>query len=128
MKTRGKIKPSKSSSFMQMIMGGIFAIIGVTVLIPTISKDNDGPVWFGLLWTGGALLGAIFGAINLFTDEGIPTEEFSYTTTLDDDKQQPVPGYRSVESRLNEIKKLKDKNLISHEEYEIKRSKILNEI
>jgi hypothetical protein len=126
MKTKGKIKPSKPVSFIQMIMGGIFAIIGATVLIPQMNQ-TDGPVWFGALWTGMAIVGAIVGAINLFSEEGIPTEEFSYTSKPDN-KPEQTSVHRSTESRLNEINKLRDNHLISEEEYKAKRSKILNDI
>ncbi len=51
----------------QMIGGSIFAIIGVTVVIPMTSKDN-GPVWFGVLWTAAAVVGAVMGGIIAFSD------------------------------------------------------------
>ena len=122
MKTRGKVKPSKPVSFMQMIMGGIFACVGLFVVIPTISK-TDGPVWFGLLWTFAALGGAIVGAINLFSDEGIPTEEFSFTS-----RSTESSNLLTVEQRLKDINSLRDKGLITEEECEAKRAELLKEI
>lgn len=124
MKTRGKVKPSKPVSFMQVIMGGIFACIGLFVLIPKM-EETHGPVWFGVLWTFAALVGAVIGAINLFSDEGIPTEEFSFTSEASDvSKPQP----RTTEQRLKEIADLKDKGLITEEEYRTKRAELLKEI
>lgn len=107
---------------MQMIMGGIFAFIGLFVIIPQITK-HDGPVWFGVIWTLGALGGAIFGAINAFSDEGIPTEEFSYRSETGDHNQ-----VRTYENRLREISDLRDKGLISEEDYNQKKAELLKEI
>jgi hypothetical protein len=122
MKTKGKVKPSKPVSFMQMIMGGIFSCIGLFVIIPIMAKIN-GPVWFGLIWTFVALAGAIIGAINLFSDEGIPTEEFSFTSDSKDSSQP-----RTAEQRLKDINDLRDKGLITEEEYKTKRAELLKEI
>ena len=44
------VKPGKAASVLGMIVGGIFLVLGVTIVIPTF-----GP--FGLLWT--AVAGAI---------------------------------------------------------------------
>jgi hypothetical protein len=120
MKTKGRIKPSKPVSFCQMVGGGIFAIIGLTVIIPGM-KESGGPIWFGGLWTLLAGTGALIGAYNLFSEEGIATEEFSYTSETS--RSNP-----SIESRLMRLNELKHKGLISNHEYESKRSELLNQL
>ncbi len=84
---------------------------------------SNGPVWFGVIWTLAALGGAIFGAINCFSDEGIPTEEFSYRSETGDHNQ-----VRTHENRLREISDLREKGLISEEEYKQKKAELLKEI
>jgi len=114
-----QIKPSKPMGFFQMIGGTIFTIIGLTVVIPMASKD-DGPVWFGLLWTGAAAVGAIMGAINAFSDKGIPTEEIVSDST-------DTRVTRSTEDRLCELDDIRRRELISPEEYAETRKRILGE-
>lgn len=65
MKTKGRIKPSKPVSFAQMVGGGIFAVIGLTVVIPA-TKEIGGPMRFGGLWTLLAAIGALIGAYNFW--------------------------------------------------------------
>ena len=120
MKTKGRIKPSKPVALGQMVGCGAFAIIGLTVIIPAI-KENGGPMWLGVLWTLLTAAGSIVGAYNLFSEEGIATDEFSYTS-------EPQTPDRSTKDRLGELKELKESGLISTEEYESKRSHLLNRL
>jgi hypothetical protein len=122
MKTKGRIKPSKPVAFGQMVGSAVFAVIGLTVIIP-LMREDDGPVWFGVIWTLLALVGAVTSAYNFFSEEGIATEEFSYTS----EGQTQIPE-RSIEIRLRELKKLKEQGLIRADEYESKRSDLLNQI
>jgi len=103
-----------------MVGGGVFAIIGLTVVIPAM-KENGGPLWFGGLWTLLAATGGLIGAYNFFSEEGIATEEFSYTS-------EPKTSNPSIESRLSKLNELKEKGLINAHEYELKRSELLNQI
>src|SRR5262245_6767461 len=119
MKQNIRIKPSKPMSAAQMIVGIILALVGVSVVIPMMSKDG-GPAWFGLLWTGVALIGAIIGAINAFSDKGIPTEEIVSDSIN-------APQMKSTEGRLRELDDLQQKKLISQDEYTETRKRILDE-
>ena len=121
MKRNIQIKPSKQTGMAQMIGGAIFTIIGLTVVIPMMVKNN-GPVWFGLLWTAVAAIGAIMGAINAFSDKGIPTEEI-ITESSDTGIARP----RTTEERLRELDEMRGKELISDEEYAETRKRILDE-
>ena len=102
-----------------MIGGIVFTLIGLVVVIPLMSQNN-GPVWFGVLWTGAAAVGAVMGAINAFSDKGIPTEEI---VSAGDE----APNTRSTEDRLRELDDLRQKNLISPEEYIETRKRILDQ-
>ena len=113
------IKPSKSAAVGQMIVATIFTFIGLLVVIPAISKAG-GPVWFGILWTGIAATGAIRGAINAFSDHGIPTREIVSDA-------QEAPPIRSTEERLRKLDDLLQKKLISETEYNDTRKRILDE-
>jgi hypothetical protein len=119
MKKRVQIKPSKPAGVAQMIAGSIFAIIGLAVVIPLMIKAN-GPVWFGVLWTLAAVVAAIMGAINAFTDRGIPTEEI-----VSDSSESGIA--RSTEDRLRELDDMREKKLISKDEYDETRKRILDE-
>ena len=119
MKKRVQIKPSKPAGVAQMIGGIIAAIVGLAVVIPLTSKDN-GPVWFGVLWTVAAVIAAIMGAINAFSDTGIPTEE------IVSDSSDPGTT-RSTEDRLRELDDMRQKKLISEDEYAETRKRILDE-
>ena len=121
MKQSLHIKPSKPVGFVQMIIGIVVIIIGVAAVIPMTSRNN-GPVWFGLLWTGVGIVGAIIGAINAFSDKGIPTEEIEIVS---DSKEDRVT--RSTEDRLRELDDLRQKKLISEDEYAVTRKKVLND-
>ena len=103
-----------------MIGGGIFTIIGLTVILPQV-EESGGPMWFGGLWTLLAAVGAVMGAYNFFSEEGIATEEFSVTS-------DPQSSTRSIQGRLKELNELKEQGLISSLEYESKRSELLNQI
>lgn len=77
-------------------------------------------MWFGLLWTGGALIGAIFGAVNAFSDGGIPTQEIVSEET-------DVPVRRSTEERLRELDDMRRREVISPMEFAEVRKRILEE-
>jgi len=103
----------------QMIMGAIFVLIGLVVIIPLMRKTN-GPVWFGVIWTIAAAAGSIFGAINVFSEKGIPTEEIVPTAGK-------CNHSKTTEERLIGIDSLRKKQLISEEEYNRIRENILKE-
>jgi hypothetical protein len=130
MKTRGRIKPSKAASAAQMLGGGLFALIGLIVIIPSM-KEAGGPVWFGVIWTLLAASGTLMAAFNLFSEEGIATEEFSYTS----EQQTPKPParttpapQRSIQTRLKDLEALKAQGLVNESEYTSKRAELLQQI
>jgi hypothetical protein len=114
-----QIKPSKTAGSVQMIGGILFTLIGLFVIIP-MTSENNGPVWFGVLWTLAAAVGAVIGAINAFSDKGIPTEEI-----VSDSIEQR--SSKSTEARLKELDSLRQQKLISEEEYAETRKHVLDE-
>ena len=115
---RGRVRPSKSASLLGMVVGGIFTVVGVTVVI------NIG--WFGIIWTLIALGITIGHAVNFFGKRGISEWDVEVQTS-----EQRVtnrgPEPENFESRLRRLERLKAEGLITEDEYLQKRSEILNE-
>ena len=112
---RGKVKPSKSSSVFSMAGGIIFIIIGLTIAIPMMG-------WFGLLWTLFAVVITGSHAYNVFSKKGLSAYQVDVEVTDTYQKKE-----LSFDEKMRRLKSLKDDELISAEEYELKRKEILNE-
>lgn len=54
-----RVKPSKGQSFLGLMIGIIFIVLGFTIVIPKAGL-------FGLLWTGFALMITIINGYNVF--------------------------------------------------------------
>lgn len=115
---RARVRPSRGVSAFGVAVGIIFTCVGLFFVIPRISSSN-GPIWFGILWTLGALGITIFHGINVFTDRGIAVEEIQF--------ESKTPAATASE-RLAEIQELKDKGVISQSEYDQKRAEIISKI
>ncbi|MEG0275179.1 MAG: SHOCT domain-containing protein, partial [Longicatena sp.] len=74
---------------------------------------------FGIVWTLVAGVITVMNALNVFTKNGVSTA----TIHVSDEKDS-----NSVEERLKELDSLYQKNLISRDEYDENRKKILNEL
>ena len=110
---RGRVtyRPSKAQGIIGGIAGGLFVILGVTVVIPSTGV-------FGIIWT---LFAGLICGINLYTAFG--KKYVGPEIHIEDEK-----SVRSTEARLAELRRLYDQGLISDEEYEDKRAEILKEI
>lgn len=118
MSKRVRVKPSKGQSMAGFFGGLIFCFIGFFGIIPIFGA-------FGLVWTLFAVIATVTSGINAFTDKGIATHEI----TIDDDvKRDAINHHRNTEDRMKELQSLYDKGLITGEEYEQKRKKILEDI
>lgn len=118
MSKRVRVKPSKGQSMAGFFCGLIFCFIGFFGIIPIFGA-------FGLIWTLFAIIITITQGINAFTDKGIATHEI----TIDDDMQMDTTKQRkSPEERMKELQSLYDKGLVTGEEYQQKRKKILEDI
>jgi hypothetical protein len=116
MSGKARIRPSQSISAIGMIVGIIFVIIGLFIVIPNVGL-------FGVVWTLVALGGVIYSAVNTFSERGISTEVVDFEGDLDKQKDEV-----SVESRLQTLESLKQKGLVSEQEYNQQREKILKEL
>jgi hypothetical protein len=112
---RGRVRPSKSSSVMGMVVGIIFVIIGVTTVIP-------GAGAFGIFWTFGAIAITGFHAYNVFSEKGV-----SYYQVDVDYRDEVREVTEDFDSKLRKLKKLKDDGILSDEEYQAKKEQLLNE-
>ncbi len=116
-----KVKPGKGQSTAGFFVGIIFCFIGLFVVIPTF-----GP--FGMFWTLVAVIITIMNGYNAFTDKGIATHEI----TIDEDDNQTsqfsMESNKTSEQRLNELQGLYNKGMITYDEYQEKRKKILEEL
>lgn len=116
MKRRYRIQPTKGSSFMGMIMGGVFCFIGLFLVIPTFGG-------FGVIWTLFAVFITASNGYAYFKDKNI----MGHDVIIEDDEKDFIDN-NSSKSRLNEIKKLYDEGLITKEEYDKKRKEIIDKI
>ena len=107
-------------SIVFIIVACSFVFLGVTVVIP-------GSGAFGLLWTGLAVCFAVFGVFNLIqTIRGRNGVEIVDETEGGTGCTGCAGG--SAEQRLQELRNLYDRSLITEEEYEEKRKEILREL
>ena len=113
MKRRTQIRYSKRAGYGQMIGWGVMLLIGLIFIIP------NAPAPLGVFWAGLALVGVIIGAVNAFSDKGIPTGEI----ITDEPEEHEL---RSTEERLLELDDLLHKELISDAEYADMRRRILS--
>ena len=110
--SRRRVKPSKASSLMGMIVGAVFCFIGVTTVMPRAGM-------FGVFWTIMAFVITGVHGYNYFSKKGIAAWEIE---TEDNNSEN-----NDFESRIRKISKLKEDGLISEEEYKKKREEIMGE-
>jgi hypothetical protein len=116
MTTKGRVRPGKAVSVIAMIFGLGFVIIGVSTVIP-----NFGAL--GMLWTLAALGIVLYYAINAFSDHGVAEKIVEIDTSMQSKPDAPPKG--STEERLRKLEELKDKRIVSDDEYKEQRKKIL---
>ena len=110
-----RVKPGKTQSTMGFFVGLVFVGVGLFVVIPTF-----GP--FGIFWTLIAVAITVTNGVNAFGKKG----EASHEIVVEEDGaagEEP-----SSQQRLEEVRNLYDRGLITREEYEAKRAEILKDI
>ena len=115
---RIKVKPGKTQSKMGFIVGILFVVLGIFVVIPTFGL-------FGLIWTGVAAMIAFTKYKNGFSDEGVATHEI-----VIEDGMEMTDTYdngEDIEAKLIKLNSLYEQRLITKEEYDEKRKKLLEE-
>ena len=113
MKRSIKVKPGKAQSTMGFAVGLVFVGIGLLVVIPTFGV-------FGIFWTLIAVAITVTNGINAFGKKGVASHEI---VVEDGAAEEP-----SSQQRLEEVRSLYDRGLITKEEYEAKRAEILKDI
>lgn len=105
-----RVKPSKFSSAIAGIVGIMFVIFGIAQVIPMAGT-------FGIIWTLGAACIAGYHIYNLFSSNGVGVYEIDIHEHQDSE---------DFEVKLRKLSKLYQDGIISKEEYENKKSEILN--
>ena len=117
-----RIHPSKPSMVLSLVVGVIFCLLGVFIVIPTFGA-------FGLFWTLISAGITVVNAMPLFSGED---RDLYHTMTIEEDG-----GYDGLAAdtesddaaaRLEKLKELYDRLLITAEEYESKREEILRRL
>lgn len=106
---RVTVRPGKANGLIGGIAGLIFLLLGIFVVIPNFGV-------FGIFWTA---IAAVITVGNLYASLGK-----KYTgpeIRIEDEVETP-------EARLERLRELYEKRLISQEEYEQKRAEILQEL
>lgn len=111
----GRVRPSKSSSIVGMIVGIIFILIGLTT---GLAKAGI----FGIFWTLGVVVMTGFHAYNFFSKKGF--SEYQVDVELTDSYHVKE---ESFDEKLRKLKVLRDDGFINEEEYEAKRKEILSD-
>lgn len=106
------VRPGRGQSKVGFAVGIIFCLLGVFVVIPTFGL-------FGIFWTAIAGWIAYSHYRNGFTDEPLDT----HVIDIEDDGQNAT-----VEERLRKLQNLYDQSLITYEEYEQKKTELLDEL
>jgi flagellar motor component MotA len=117
-----RVRPSKPASIMGVVIGAAFIVIGITMSRQTFA-DAKAP-WFGkffvILWTVMAAAIFTYHATNLIRRRGVADRIV--------DTDQPDSPLGRTENRLKELSDLRAKNLITEEEFQNRRTQILNEV
>jgi flagellar motor component MotA len=103
-----------------MIVGIIFIGIGFFLAIPHFGI-------IGVFWTLIAIGITVYHAINVFSEHGVAHEVVEFET----DASQPDISRASaetVEKRLEDLNSLREKGLVSEQEYKEQRNRILAKI
>lgn len=107
-------RPSRANGVLGMVSGAVFVLIGIFVIIP-------GAGAFGALWTAMAAAITVYNAYVVFGKKYIGPE----IRIEDEDGGE---GQDEPEERLRKLRELYDQRLITVEEYEEKRKKIIDGI
>ena len=117
------------------IFGVVFALIAVTAIIP-----NAG--LFGLLFLAAGILFAVNGTLIALGKEGVMGRSYQVETETEEGLEEgpeadvleesgagvPAAPRPSPEARLRQLEELREKHLITANEFEEKRKEILKEL
>lgn len=115
------------------VFGTVFAIIAVTVIIPSAGL-------FGVLFLAAGVFFAVNGTLIALGKEGIMGRSYQVETETDEGEElteegapessvpPPAASQSSPEARLRQLEDLREKRLITANEFEEKRKEILKEL
>lgn len=106
-------RPSKANGVVGLIFGAVFVLIGIFVVIPSSG-------WFGILWT---LLAAVITVANAYTAFG-----GKYGRSQIEIEDADEPRASDAQERLETLRTLYDRRLITEAEYEKKRAEIIERL
>ena len=123
-KKRISYRPNKAGSVIGGIVGGVFVLIGIFFAIPTFGV-------FGVFWTliAAAMTGvSLYQAFGKRSDGSAPFSPEIIIEDITDDSADARADTTDVETRLKKLQDLYDRRVISREEYEETRRKIIEEL
>ena len=106
---------------MAMAVGIGFILLGVFLVIPLAGL-------FGVVWTIAAVAITVYHAVNVFTDRGLAHEIVDIDVGPLGSADASPGSNESTEQRLTKLESLRRKELLSDEEYEEQRRRILGEL
>lgn len=115
MTSRGRVRPSKPAAILGVVIGIVLVIFGLAVGIQTFGG-------FGVVWTIIALAITVFNAINAFTTRGVAEQVVEF------DERTPSDRGISVEERLRRLEELRRSGVVSDNEYQEQRRRIIAEL
>lgn len=118
-KRKIKVQPGKTQSKIGFIVGIVFVLIGCVIVIPIFGV-------FGVLWTAVAGMIAYTHYKNGFSDEGVATHEIIIEDGMDISGNPACE--EDVEAKLKKLNSLYEQGLITKEEYDEMRKKVLDEL
>lgn len=123
MRRRVRVRPSRPTSILSLLVGIVFCLLGIFVIIPSAGL-------FGVFWTLVAAGITAVNALPLFGSKEGYTREIVIDESDDPDADNlPAPQPASdAEQRLRALQDLYTKGLITRDEYDEKRAKILDEL
>ena len=125
MKKKITYRPSKAQGAFGAVVGGIFVLIGLTIVIPTAGA-------FGVLWT---LMALGITVMNIFRSFGksyvgpqIEIEEEPSVRAFPAETEGGPAAVPDAKRRLEQLEGLKEAGLITDQEYRQKRQEILKDL
>lgn len=119
MMKRVTVKPSKGASMVGFAGGLLFVLVGIALVIPTFGG-------FGIIWTLFAGAITVVNGINAFSDRTVATREILIEE--DSDLSQKPPQDKDPAQRLEQLRDLYERRLITQEEYEKRRAEIIDQL
>lgn len=118
---RIRVKPGKGQSMAGFIGGLLFVLLGVFVVIPSFGA-------FGLIWTLVAVVICGVNAVNLFSDKGVASHEIIIDEDAESLSGRPASSRPDPAERLEKLRELYERRLITEEEYQKRRAEIVSEL